>query len=299
MTAPRQVLPGTTYLVTRRCSERRYFLRPSPKTNSIFLYVLAVAACRHGVLVHAFCVMSNHYHLLVSDPGAHLPAFMRDLDALVARATNASLGRWEGFWSSAGSYSAVAHGATEDLVRKAAYVLANPVCAGLVPHGHEWPGLRTAPEQLGSARWTAVRPNVFFREHGEMPASAELALSVPPGFRSAEEFQRVVAHATERREADARRAAQARRRGFLGRKRVLAQDPLAAPDSAEAWRQLNPQVAAGDPEERIGLLEALRGFRRSYRAALEAFRAGIRDVIFPAGTYLLRIEHGVACAVVA
>jgi putative transposase len=44
MTAARRVLPGQTYLVTRRCSERRFFLRPSTVTNAIFLYALAVAA---------------------------------------------------------------------------------------------------------------------------------------------------------------------------------------------------------------------------------------------------------------
>ena len=184
MTAPRQILPGNTYLVTRRCSERRYFLRPSALTNEIFLYALAVAASRYGVLVHVFCVLSNHYHLLVTDPEARLPAFMQYLDSLVARATNASLGRWEGFWSSEASYSAVSHDSTDDIVRKAAYVLANPVSAGLVQHGKEWPGLWTAPEQLGVATLTAMRPKVFFRAKGSMPESAELALSLPPGFAS-------------------------------------------------------------------------------------------------------------------
>ena len=62
VTPPRRVLPGTSYLVTRRCSERRFFLRPSKLTNEILLYVLAVAAQRYGVLVHAFCVLSNHLH---------------------------------------------------------------------------------------------------------------------------------------------------------------------------------------------------------------------------------------------
>lgn len=60
VTAPRQILPGTTYMVTRRCSERRFFLRPSALTTAIFRYLLAVAASRYNVLVHAYCVMSNH-----------------------------------------------------------------------------------------------------------------------------------------------------------------------------------------------------------------------------------------------
>ncbi|HEY7725075.1 MAG TPA: hypothetical protein VH880_07070, partial [Anaeromyxobacteraceae bacterium] len=94
MTAPRQVLPGTTYLVTRRCAQRQFLLKPSKTTTDVFLYLLAVAARRFGIEVHAFCVLSNHFHLVVTDPHARLPAFHQFLDALVARALNASLGRW-------------------------------------------------------------------------------------------------------------------------------------------------------------------------------------------------------------
>ena len=296
MTAPRQVLPGTTHLVTRRCSERRFFLRPSALTNGIFLYVLAVAARRHGVLVHAFCVLSNHYHLLVTDPDARLPAFMQYLDSLVARATNASLGHWEGFWSSEASYSAVSHGSSDDVVRKAAYVLANPVSAGLVQHGREWPGLWTAPEQLGATTLTAPRPKTFFRAKGDMPESAELVLSVPPGFASAQEFQDAVAAAVCELEGKTRREFQNEQRGFLGRARVLAQKPFARPAPGEPRRKLSPRVAARDKWKRIEALARLVGFLRAYRDAFASMRAGDRDAIFPAGTYLLRIEHGVRCA---
>jgi REP-associated tyrosine transposase len=55
-------LPGTTYLITRRCSERRFFLRPSQIVNETFLYVLGLAANRYGVVVHVLCVLSNHAH---------------------------------------------------------------------------------------------------------------------------------------------------------------------------------------------------------------------------------------------
>jgi putative transposase len=299
MTAPRRVLPGTTYLVTRRCSERRFFLKPSPLTNEIFLYVLAIAACRYGVAIHAFCVLSNHYHLLVTDADAQLPAFMQYLDSLVARATNASLGRWEGFWSSAGSYSAVSPGATDDVVRKAAYILANPVAAGLVRDGREWPGLWTAPEQLGSAKLTASRPKTFFRAQGDMPEFAELVLAVPPGFASAQEFQDLVAAAVRDLEVQSRRELAANQRGFMGRARVLAQKPFSRPAPGEPHRKLNPRVACFDKWKRIEALACLTEFLRAYRDARLAMRAGSRDVVFPAGTYLLRIEHGVTCGAAA
>ena len=169
MTPPRRVLPGAVYLVTRRCSERRYFLKPSRLTNEIFLYVLAVAAQRYGVLVHAFCVLSNHCHLIVTDVDGRLPGFMQYLDSLVARAVNASLGRFEGFWATDGSYSAVEPLDPADVVAKTAYVLANPVAAGLVRRGAEWPGLWTSPDQLGSAKLTARKPERFFDPKGHLP----------------------------------------------------------------------------------------------------------------------------------
>jgi hypothetical protein len=44
MTLPRQVVPGRDYMITRRCSERRFFLCPDDDTNNAFLYCLALAA---------------------------------------------------------------------------------------------------------------------------------------------------------------------------------------------------------------------------------------------------------------
>jgi putative transposase len=101
VTAPRQILAGTTYLITRRCSQRQLLLRPSKLTNHLVGYLLAVAARRFGIQVHVFCVMSNHLHLVLTDPEARLPAFSQYFDSLVARSVNAALGRWESFWAPA------------------------------------------------------------------------------------------------------------------------------------------------------------------------------------------------------
>jgi REP element-mobilizing transposase RayT len=73
MTLPRCVLAQQTYLVTRRCIGRRFLLRPDDALNNAFLYCLARAADTYGVEVHAFCVMSNHYHLVLTDPQGVLP----------------------------------------------------------------------------------------------------------------------------------------------------------------------------------------------------------------------------------
>ena len=292
MTAPRQVLPGTTYLVTRRCAQRQFLLKPSKTTNDVFLYLLAVAARRFEIEVHAFCVLSNHFHLVLTDPHARLPAFHQFLDALVARAINALLGRWETFWAP-DSYSAVRLVSPGDVLDKAAYAVANPVAAGLVRTGRLWPGLWSAPEWIGGDPLRVRRPKHFFDPKGVLPEQVELKVTAPPGFASAEEFRDQLSAAVEAREAQAVRT---RRGGFLGVARVLVQSPTGRPAPDEPRQTLNPRVAARDKWKRIEALGRLVEFLRSYRSAWAAWRAGRGQVTFPHGTYLLRVVYSVPCA---
>jgi len=290
MTAPRQILPGRTYLVTRRCLARHFFLRPSTVVNQVLAYVLALAAQRYGVQIHAYCVLSNHLHLVLTDPHARLPAFQQFLAAFVARALNAHLGRWEFFWAP-GTYSAVALGSPEDVIAKAAYTLANPVAAGLVPTGHLWPGLWSAPDTIGTTL-RVKRPDHFFDKEGDLPEYVDLELKVPAGFSSTQDFR-------DRLQAELSRQEQAARdqnSAFLGVARVQAQSPFARPRPGEPRRQLSPRVAARDKWRRIELLQQLKSFLTDYWEALQLWREGKVDPVFPAGTYLMRVAHGVACA---
>jgi REP element-mobilizing transposase RayT len=295
MTAPRQILPGTTYLVTRRCSERRFFLRPSETTNAIFGYVLAVASQRYGIRVHAFCVLSNHFHLVVTDPDARLPEFHRYLDGLVARAVNCSLGRWESFWDP-DSYSAVRLESEAAILEKIVYVLANPVAAGLVRRAREWPGLWSDPAWIGRRAITVERPKGFFRDEGPMPRSAALQLEVPPMFDADDSFRSALTEAV--RDAEDAAAAEHVRTGrpVLGSARVLSQKPLARPAPGEPRRGLSPRVACKNKWKRIEVLLRLTEFGQAYREAFAAWRAGARDVVFPPGTWQMRVLHAARCS---
>ncbi len=295
MTAPRQILRDTSYLVTRRCSERRYFLRPSEALNDIVRYVLAVATERYGVVLHAYCVLSNHLHLVVTDVKGDLPAFEQYVASLVARAVNSMHAHWESFWAP-GSYSAVKLLEAGDMLSKIAYVLANPVAAGLVRHGSEWPGLWSGPEDIGAAPVVVHRPSRFFRPDGNMPATATLRLVCPAGFESVEAFRRaLVAKLTSLEDEAARRIA-AEGRSFLGRRKVLTQRPGASPASNAPHRELNPRIAGRDKWKRIEAIGRLKDFVRAYRAAWLKFTSGVRTAIFPPGTYWMRVTYGVRCA---
>lgn len=73
MSLPRQVLPGSDYMITRRCSERRFFLRHGSETNNAFIYCLALAARRANVQILFVVAMSNHYHAGLHDPDGNFP----------------------------------------------------------------------------------------------------------------------------------------------------------------------------------------------------------------------------------
>ena len=294
LTAPRQVLPGTTYFVTRRTAQRQFLLKPSKLTNGIVGYILAVAAARYGILLHAVVVMSNHVHFVLTDPFARLPEFLQYFDSFVARALNSSYGRWETFWAP-GSFSAVTLVGPEDVVEKTAYALANPVAAGLVASGRDWPGLWSPPGSFGSSWRRFERPKDFYREKGFMPEHATLELSVPRGFE-ADQFKALVSARLAEKEEEAARALEAAGRKFMGVRRVLAQKHTDYPAQGEPRRRLNPRVAARDKWKRIEALQRLRSFLEAYREALAKLRDGVKDVVFPHGTYRLRVLLHVECA---
>src|SRR5690349_18809512 len=281
---PRPILPGTTYLVTRRCTQRQFLLLPSRRTRQVFHYCLAYAAERTGIIVHAVTVMSNHYHLVVTDPLGRLPAFTECLNKLVAKCLNASYGRWENFWSSE-PISYVTLLDSDAVIDKIAYTLANPVLAGLVKRGDQWPGLRLA--RPGSH--PTKRPPCFFREEGAMPRALSLEIVDPaPDNSNAGDTRTKIERAVAEREAQARE--NARREGFrfLGASRVMRQNRFMSPRTREVRRGVSPRIASRNKWLRIEVLSRSADFIRDYRRAFASWRLLDRLAVFPLGTYLMR-----------
>ncbi len=293
MTLPRRLLPGSFYLVTRRCTQRQFLLRPSRLTNAIVGYCLARAAENTGVELHAVCVMSNHWHAVVSDPDARLPEFLERAHCLIAKCQNAAIGRWENLWSS-DKTSVVYLASEQDVLDKMAYVIANPTAAGLVHSPSEWPGIVT--RRLGE-RLTFETPDQFFDDDASDVDDAMLEFLRPAIFPrlTDDELNRQLFDAVAERVRLAR--AEMRRTGkkFLGVAAVLRQPFSAAPATATIRRKLNPRFASANPSIRVAMIRALQRFVAEYREAWCAWRDGKREVLFPYGTYALRVHARAPC----
>ena len=193
MPEPYQYLPRSTYSIARRCSERRRFLRPDGFIAQVFLYLLGWAAQRYNIGIVAVVVMSTHWHAIVTDWDGKLPRFLRQVHLLSSKCVNIRRGRSEAMWGS-GPPSRVRLETPDDILDKIVYVLANPSAAGAVERAVDWPGLLVGPGIQTVESLAAQRPSWFFRKKGRTPTSAQLLLSVPPGFEhlSKEEFALLV-----------------------------------------------------------------------------------------------------------
>jgi REP element-mobilizing transposase RayT len=290
---PRHVRPGVTYLLTRRCLERRFLLRPSRLTNQIVEYCLAVAADRSGMELHVFCAMSNHVHAVVTDVEGRLPDFLHHFHRNVAVALNASLGRTENVWA-VGQTSAVELGDQWDVLEKMAYVVANPTAAGLVRSPQKWPGVITA--RLCESK-TVRRPKGFFRTNGNMPVSARLHYTVPAQLRYLGERKVVELffRAVSEKVRAARAKAEAERRPFLGPKAVLATAISKSAATEERLKGRNPRFAIRDGKLRRAAILRWRAFLLAYRDAFFRWRDGQREVRFPEGTWMMARVHRATC----
>ena len=288
---PRPVIPGRVYMFTRRCSERRFFLRPDPLVTNAFWYCLGWAAEKHGMVLHAAVAMSNHVHVVASDPRGVYPDFLRDFNGLLARVVNAARGRWEHFWDS-NQASVVFLEDEAAQLDKVVYTLANPV--GLVDKAADWPGATALHAVLSGTTVVAKRPENFFRtedDGGGMPAAVRLSFLPPPAFSTLppEDYTSRVKELVDGAETEAAVARRAARTTVLGRRRILAQRWHDKPSDAEPRRQLSPNIACRDKWLRIERLQINKLFQEVYRDARQAFRAGL-EAIFPCGTWLMRFR---------
>ena len=295
MSLPNPIPPGATWLISRRCTQRQFWLAPRGPVKRTFGYLVAVLAERYGVNVHAIIVLSNHHHLLLSDPRGVLPDFLRDLHNLTARSLNAEFGRWENLWA-AERVGCTQTQTAADTMAKLVYVAGNAVEAGLVEKAADWPGLKSNPRDCLNKRGrTFKRPTKFFREDGVMPEKATLVMTVPPDFAhlGPHEFADRFEAALKAKEAYFQEKMREADRSFLGVKAVRSTPRTNRPKTKEPRRKLNPRVAAMDREVRKAALARLVKFRRQHREARRAWLEGEPNVVFPAHTFLARHFPGV------
>lgn len=294
MTPPRRVLKDTPVEITQRTLDRTFRFLPRHEINNLVLYVLGVGAQRYGVSLYGFVMMVTHYHLTARDVRGNMPAFVGYVNSLLARALNAKQKRRDKVWSGSG-YVAVVPQAPHDLMGKIVYGLANPAAADLVNRVEDFPGVVITPDRIGTSI-TVDRPDFFFKDGGKMPDQVTVRFEVPPEFEhlGLDAYRALLWQQLREREAAYRDERRRTDRTVMGTKRLRQVVCGQRSRTPEPWSTLRPTVAAKVRAERFAALQALRAFREAYRDAWARWRAGEREVTFPAGTWWVVVYAGAA-----
>jgi hypothetical protein len=288
-------------MITRRATRRHFVFKPDAMMTQIFLYCLGLAAGAFEIRVHAFVLLSDHYHLCVSDPTGRVSAFLHKLDFYLAEFTKCYRG-WPGEVFDKQQANIVEILNPRALIVQLAYIITNPVKAFCVSRAGLWPGAITVIADLGARVFVAKRPPFWAdaNKKDKWPDEVELGLVIPKELgdyeggeaRALEVLEKLVRF-RERRAAD---DARARGKQFQGARRCTRAKHTARASSYEKFGARVPRFAAGGDRE--ALREAHRRYRlfvAEYRDCLARWRERERDVIWPYGTWEMRVLHNVPC----
>ena len=291
---PRRILPGRTYLITRRCRQRTFLLRPCPDTNEILRFTSAHASTRTGVVVHARACMSTHTHEVVTDVEGRLPEYMHGSNLNASRCLNTRFGESENLWA-AGRPNVVELHDPERILDAIVYTLGNPVTAGLVARSADWPGVISSPEDWLAGPEVIGRPDVFFRPKGSVPDHVTVQLTAPPTSDGGEHdaTKRLVREVRARLTALEDEVAERLKtegRSPLGSAAVLGASRHERARSTEKFGTLVPNLAAASAGIRVAAIAARKAFIDAYRVARASWLSTTKAVVFPEGTWQLRCD---------
>ena len=133
--------PGAIYHVTSRGNAQQAIFEDDGDRRQLCA-VLGGAVERHGWLCHAYCLMDNHYHLMIETPDGNLARGMGRLNGLYTQRFNRRHGRVGHLFQ--GRYKAILVERESYLLELCRYVVLNPVRAGLVrrPAAYRWSSYR-------------------------------------------------------------------------------------------------------------------------------------------------------------
>ncbi len=146
---------GALYHVTSR-GDRREAIFEDDTDRETFLAVLAAVVDRYNWICYAYCLMTDHYHLLVETVEGNLSKGMRQLNGVYTQASNRRHGRVGHLFQ--GRFKGILVDKDAYLLELSRYVVLNPVRAKMVrsPERWRWSSYRTMIGEAPVPGWLAA-----------------------------------------------------------------------------------------------------------------------------------------------
>jgi REP element-mobilizing transposase RayT len=136
MTRPLRIeYAGAVYHITSRGNEKKVVFKDDQDRIN-FLNTLQHVNKRYNWLCHAYCLMDNHYHLLIETPDGNLSLGMRQLNGVFTQLFNKRHQRTGHLFQ--GRYKSILIQKDSHLLEVCRYVVLNPVRARMVERPEAW-----------------------------------------------------------------------------------------------------------------------------------------------------------------
>jgi len=169
--------PGAFYHVTARGNEKKDIFK-SRKDREKFLSYLESATQRYGAVIHAYCLMSNHYHLLLETPQSNLSQIMKHINS--SYTTYFNIKRKRAGHLLQGRFKAILVEADAYATELSRYIHLNPVRAGIVekPEEYPWMSYHGYTEDAAAPAWLTTGFILGYFDKKEAAARKEYRLFV-------------------------------------------------------------------------------------------------------------------------
>ncbi len=146
---------GALYHITSR-GDRQEAIYEDDEDRKAFLSVLAEVVARYNWICHAFCLMTNHYHLVIETVDGNLSQGMRQLNGVYTQTSNRRHRRVGHLFQ--GRFKGILVDKEAYLLELSRYVVLNPVRAGMVESPEQWPwsSYRAMARKAATPKWLAV-----------------------------------------------------------------------------------------------------------------------------------------------
>ena len=169
---PRLTLPGYPHHVIQRGNNRQLIFA-TVADRQLMLALLLEYAKKFDVAVHAYVLMSNHFHVLATpQTSAGLPKMMQAVGRSYVRHFNAAQNRTGTLWE--GRYKSTLIQSDRYLLACMAYIDLNPVRAGLAAHPQDYPW-SSHTHYLGVRSDPLITPHALYWSLGNTPFAREAA----------------------------------------------------------------------------------------------------------------------------
>jgi REP-associated tyrosine transposase len=165
-----QVAGGIYHLTSRGNRRQRIFLDDHDRQT--FLGIAETVVGRRNWRCHAYCLMPNHYHLLVETPAPDLSSGMQALNSRYAAGFNWRYGLVGHLFQ--GRFHSLLVESERHLLELVRYVLLNPVRAGLCERPQEWEWSSYRATLAIEPKPALLAPEWLLAQFGGNSASARL-----------------------------------------------------------------------------------------------------------------------------